>query len=220
MNNTKISKTLIANLKHCMDKKNWNANQLSKKSGVSSRSIRYILDEERGASVELIDKLATAFKIETWELLSDNIREELTTYDTNNFYKVPLISSIQAGEPTLITDNSTPDDSEEWIPTLKQYSKSSFALLVKGESMLNPDPHGTSIKEGMIVIIDPETTPNNGDIIAAKYGEGEQEATLKKYIIDLPNHYLEAMNPKYDPIKLTEDWKIIGVVREIINKLR
>lgn len=130
----------------------------------------------------------------------------------------PLISWVQAGELCATIDNYAPGDAEEWIGTSKQYSKSAFALRVNGDSMTNPQS-STSITHGSIIIVDPEIQYENGYIVVAKFGEGEQEATLKKYVIEPPNRYLEPLNQKYDPIKITEDCIIIGVVTETINRL-
>lgn len=86
---------------------------------------------------------------------------------------VPLISAIQAGMWSEIVDNFQPGDADEWLLTDLELSAGSFALTIRGDSML------PEFNPGDRVIIDPAIEPHPGDFVAAK--NGEQEATFKKY---------------------------------------
>jgi len=72
-----------------------------------------------------------------------------------NIKKVPLISLVQAGEWTSIADRIQTEGSEEWQDTTATVSTNSFALRVRGDSMVNPHVF-PSIPEGSIVIVDPD----------------------------------------------------------------
>ena len=87
--------------------------------------------------------------------------------------RIPVISAIQAGMWAEIADNFAPGDADEWLLTDLDMSASSFALTIRGDSML------PEFNPGDRVIIDPEVAPHPGDFVAAK--NGEQEATFKKY---------------------------------------
>lgn len=87
--------------------------------------------------------------------------------------RVPLISAIQAGMWSEIVDNFQPGDADEWLLTDLELSASSFALDIKGLSML------PEFNPGDRVIIDPAVVPLPGDFVAAK--NGDHEATFKKY---------------------------------------
>lgn len=87
--------------------------------------------------------------------------------------QIPLISCVQAGMWTEISDAYAPGDGADWLLTDLDLSAHAFALEIKGESML-PD-----FKPGDRVIIDPEIAPSPGDFVAAK--NGSNEATFKKY---------------------------------------
>ena len=70
-----MKQRVVNNLKilmaaHGMDKK-----ELSSRSGVSPRMVSYILNEERVPSLDVIDSLAKAFRIDGWELTSPYIDE-------------------------------------------------------------------------------------------------------------------------------------------------
>lgn len=86
--------------------------------------------------------------------------------------RIPLISYVQAGDWTGVVDTYQPNDAEEWLLTDAELSSSSFALEIKGDSML------PEFKPGDRVIIDPEINPAPGDFVVAKNGD---EATFKKY---------------------------------------
>lgn len=87
--------------------------------------------------------------------------------------RIPVISYVQAGQMTEACDPYPVGEAEEWLLSDSNLSPSTFALRIKGESML-PD-----FREGDTVIIDPAVEPMPGDFVVAK--NGENEATFKKY---------------------------------------
>lgn len=87
--------------------------------------------------------------------------------------RIPLISHVQAGIWTEVVDNFQPGDADEWLITDLAVSGSTFALEIKGDSML------PEFKPGDRVIIDPEVAPQPGDYVVAK--NGGNDATFKKY---------------------------------------
>lgn len=87
--------------------------------------------------------------------------------------RIPLISFVQAGAWTEANDGFSVGDAAEWLITDLEPSAHTFALEIKGDSML-PD-----FKPGDRVIIDPAVAPLPGDFVVAK--NGDNEATFKKY---------------------------------------
>lgn len=87
--------------------------------------------------------------------------------------RIPLISSVQAGVWTEVVDNFDPGDAQDWLMTDSRLSARSFALEIKGDSMLK------EFKPGDRVIIDPDVAPHPGDFVVAK--NSKEEATFKKY---------------------------------------
>lgn len=65
--------TLIANLKMLMVKTNMTAKQISAKSGVSARMIDYILNGQRGATIETAEKLANVFGLTGWQIIMPSL---------------------------------------------------------------------------------------------------------------------------------------------------
>jgi repressor LexA len=128
----------------------------------------------------------------------------------NGVLRLPLIGTIAAGVPLLATQNI-----EDIVPVpvglLRGKAQECFMLRVKGESMT-----GAHILPDDLVIIQPQATADNGDIVAARIGE---EATIKKFWRHGNRIELQAMNPNYAPIPLRKSdnaaivGKVVGLLR-------
>ncbi|GAA4493592.1 hypothetical protein GCM10023095_04100 [Pseudaeromonas paramecii] len=87
--------------------------------------------------------------------------------------RIPVIDYVQAGCWTEACGHTLADGSIETILTDLELGSRAFALRVKGDSMA-PD-----IIEGDVVVVDPDVSPQPGDIVVAK--NGSHEATIKQY---------------------------------------
>lgn len=125
--------------------------------------------------------------------------------------KVPLISWVQAGRASEVIDLLQPGDADEWIDSTVQIRRHTYALRVEGDSMSPEFP------PGMILIVEPDMDPEIGDFVIAR--NGDDEATFKKYVKDGGTYYLKPLNPAY-PIINAQDYRIVGVVRDAVRKLR
>lgn len=86
--------------------------------------------------------------------------------------RIPLISAVQAGNPT---DHGDPCY-DEFIEVYGQLSSDCYALRVAGDSM------SPLMDNGDIVIVDPNRWPKPGDCIVARSElENLAEATVKRY---------------------------------------
>lgn len=121
--------------------------------------------------------------------------------------KVPLISSIQAGDWCEAIDNFHPGDAGEWIPAPDNHGPHAYALRVVGTSM---EPR---LREGEMVVVDPDRDAESGSVVVARKA-GTQEVTLKQIIREGGETYLKALNPHWpEPIiRMTEEWHICGRV--------
>ena len=129
-----------------------------------------------------------------------------------DLYYLPLISWIQAGEWTEIS-NHHPGDYEQLVPVTRRYSSRAFALKIVGDSMQAPD--GDSFPEGAIISVEPLQEARNGSYVVAQNGHRE-EATFKQLVIDGNRRYLKPLNPRYPIIEITEEITICGVVRQLV----
>lgn len=122
---------------------------------------------------------------------------------------VPLIGRIAAGQPIEALETGM---NRIGVPSMMLSSSSEhYALQVKGDSMIDAGIH-----EGDIVVIQRQSTANNGDIIVALIEDNE--ATLKRLRRKGGAIALEAANPAYgtrlyrtDQVKI--QGKMVGLIR-------
>lgn len=125
---------------------------------------------------------------------------------------LPLVGSIAAGIPLLAQENI-----REWVPVptgLLGRHQNAFLLQVRGDSMIE-----AHILESDLVIVHPQPTATNGDIVVALIND---EATVKRFYQSDKQVLLKPANPAYTPIEVTDDihiqGKVIGVLRSSISE--
>ena len=115
--------------------------------------------------------------------------------------QIPVIGVVTAGLPILAVENQ-----EGTIP----WSEAGcFALRVRGDSMIN-----AGILEGDKVIVRPQSSADNGQIVVARI---EDEATVKRLLRRNGQVWLMPENDNYSPIDGTHA-EIIGVVRGVVRE--
>lgn len=121
---------------------------------------------------------------------------------------LPLVGTIAAGIPIAAEQNV-----EDLIPVPAQMVRnieSAFLLRVRGDSMT-----GEGIMPRDLVVIKPQQTAVNGDLVAVLLGD---EATVKRIRYEPKGTFLMPSNPNYSPIPVDrEDAKIIGRVVGLIR---
>jgi repressor LexA len=88
--------------------------------------------------------------------------------------------------------------------------KALFALRVKGDSMV-----GAGILDGDLVIVRPQNSAKNGDIVVARIDQ--EDATVKRLVRKPGIIHLAPENPKYRPIPVDENTEIIGKVIRVVR---
>lgn len=126
--------------------------------------------------------------------------------------RVPLISWVQAGAWCEVEDLYAVGDAEEWMPCPTSHGPRTYALRVRGESMLNPHER-RSFRDGDIIFVDPDKLAENGSPVIAKLDDS-QEATFKQLVIEGEERYLKALNPNWPDqiIRINGNATICGVV--------
>lgn len=123
---------------------------------------------------------------------------------------IPIVGVVRAGTPEFAYE-----DIEGYYPLdSSQLHGGAFFLRVKGDSMIND-----AIIEGDLVLIRPQSSGNNGDIIVALIAG---EATLKRFYREKDHIRLQPRNPNMEAIivpageELTIIGKAVKVVRDIV----
>lgn len=139
------------------------------------------------------------------ELLVDN--EYLNQDD--GLIKVPLLGKVTAGSPIEAIER--PNEFFSLPASLIPNKKEVFSLDVSGDSMIN-----AGIFDGDIVIVQRQSTANNGDIVVAM--TEDNEVTLKRFYKEKDFVRLQPENDYLSPIILPNVsilGKAIGLYRKI-----
>ena len=121
---------------------------------------------------------------------------------------VPIVGEIAAGGPI----EAYQDASETLaIPDILAPTGDAYVLKVRGDSMI--DAH---IEDGDYVLIRPQSTARDGDIVVAQVEENA--VTLKRFFKEQGRVRLQPANPNYPPQFYPDvriQGKLIGVIRRL-----
>ena len=120
---------------------------------------------------------------------------------------LPLVGRVAAGAPVLAEENI-----EEYIdvPEIAGGDAGEYVLRVHGDSMKN-----AGILEGDFVVVRPQDTATDGEIVVALVGE---EATVKRFFRESDHIRLQPENEAMDPIRVREVQilgRVVGVCRRV-----
>ena len=121
---------------------------------------------------------------------------------------LPLVGQVAAGQPVLAEENI-----EEYVqvPTIAGGEEGEYVLRVAGDSMRD-----AGILEGDYVVVRPQETAKNGDIVVALLGD---EATVKRYFKERDHVRLQPENEAMKPIR-TKDARVLGRVVGVFRKIK
>ena len=158
------------------------------------------------------EKIEELSKISKYTLENDNLNEELSiTTDSpvvniEDFKKIKFYNTpVSAGKGSFISDYEDYEIVNIDLKLVPQARRCDFALRVRGDSM-QPNYY-----DGDTVFIREQPSLDNGQIGIFIY---EEEAYIKKYVMNENGVYLFSLNKKYPPIKIEEysSFKICGIV--------
>ena len=116
--------------------------------------------------------------------------------------QIPVVGVVTAGLPILAVENQEGTMCWDGDPNC-------VALRVRGDSMIN-----AGILSGDKVVVRPQTTADDGQIVVARIGD---EATVKRLSRRNGRIWLLPENPAYEPINGTEA-ELIGLVKAVVRE--
>ena len=116
--------------------------------------------------------------------------------------QIPIVGVVTAGVPILAVENQEGTMAWDGDP-------SCFALRVRGDSMV-----GAGILSGDKVVVRPQQTAMDGEIVVARIGD---EATVKRLRRRNGQIWLMPENDAYEPIDGSEA-EIIGLVKAVVRE--
>ena len=129
----------------------------------------------------------------------------LELVETPKGHIVPLLGKVTAGQPILAQQYI---EDELVLPDWLAPDDSTFALRVSGESMIE-----AGILDGDIVLVRPQRTAENGDIVVALIGD---EATVKRIYYENRRVRLQPENAAMAPIFASSVivlGRVVGLIR-------
>jgi repressor LexA len=120
---------------------------------------------------------------------------------------LPLVGSVAAGQPVLAEENI-----EEYVsvPEAAGGGDGEYLLRIRGDSMKN-----AGILEGDLVVVRPQDTAREGEIVVALLGE---EATVKRFFREADHIRLQPENETMEPIR-SREVKVLGRVVGLLRSL-
>ena len=115
---------------------------------------------------------------------------------------IPVVGVVTAGVPILAVENQEGQMAWDGDPAC-------FALRVRGESMI-----GAGILNGDKVVVRPQQTAEDGQIVVARIGD---EATVKRLHRRNGEIWLMPENDAFEPIDGTEA-ELIGLVKAVVRE--
>lgn len=162
---------------------------------------------EIGAAVGLRSTASVSYHIQALQdkglLLSPDSKGRKRSIVTNvRPGQIPVVGVVTAGMPILAVENQEGTMAWDGDPGC-------FALRVRGDSMVN-----AGILSGDHVVVRPQQTANDGQIVVARIGD---EATVKRLKLAGGQVWLMPENENYQPIDGSEA-EIIGLVKAVVRK--
>ena len=121
--------------------------------------------------------------------------------------QLPVVGQVAAGQPVLAEENIEDYVS---IPEIAGGEEGEYVLRVSGDSMKD-----AGIFEGDYVVVRPQQTAQDGEIVVALVGE---EATVKRFYREADHVRLQPENEAMEPIRTREVTvlgRVVGVCRRM-----
>jgi repressor LexA len=158
---------------------------------------------ERGAAQ------SRAIRLTPTAALRLGLSSELVPQSTaGEAHLVPVIGEIAAGGPIEAYQEATETMA---VPDLLAPGGDAYVLKVRGDSMIE-----AHIADGDFVLIRPQSTARNGDIVVAQVEENA--VTLKRFFKEQGKVRLKPANPDY-PDQVYDDVRIQGKLIGVIRRL-
>jgi repressor LexA len=120
---------------------------------------------------------------------------------------LPVVGQVAAGQPILAEENV-----EDYVdlPPIAGGDAGEYILRVSGDSMKD-----AGILGGDYVVVRPQETASDGDIVVALVGE---EATVKRYFREADHVRLQPENDSMEPIR-TREVRVLGTVVGVCRRV-
>lgn len=178
--------------------------------GVKKSSISQWENDEHSPSGDNLAQLSKVFGVSAHWLATGKGSPELSNVEPAVLpqgNRVPILSYVQAGNWREMCEQATAfDGNVEYVSAGGEIGPYGFGLWLRGDSML------PQFKEGDLIVVDPDESPQPGDYVVAK--NGSDEATFKKY---RPRGIDESGQEVFELVPLNDDYPTMHSDRQHIQ---
>ena len=191
--------------------------ELAKRVGITQQSLQKIEDGRTQNPRKLLNLAKALGCSPEWLQLgttteiresSSHYHNESASHGSLSTHQRPILSAFQAAQ---WPNHSLDLEQQTYLDTPPDTSPSAFWFKVIGDSMTSTS--GISIPEGYFILVEPDLTAKNGDLVVVKLANST-EVTFKKWVVDVGQTYLKPLNSDYRAIEVSQDLAIIGVVTQ------
>lgn len=184
---------------------------LAKLIGLTRGQIGHYLKDRRSPPIETLYKIAKAIETDPRDLIGDD--------------SPPYYEAAAKAPPSKTIPNLRVSEIDEWLynPIIKKHhrmiqmpvtgkniSPKAFLFEVTGSAMVNPHNQSRSVIPGEHVLVEPEVTPQSGQLVLVKFGENDFR--IRQYQEDGARKFLKSFEPHL-PIDILEDsYVIMGTI--------
>ncbi len=204
----KINCLVMNRIKEILELKGVKQTWLVERLNKSYNMVNSYVQNRRQPSLEILYEIANLLQVEARELLDSNqlVSKESKTGDT---VEIPLVGSVSCGLPIFAQENI-----EAQIPVSTKLIRKSakyFILRAFGDSM-----NKKGINSGDLLLVKQQQVAENKDLVLALV---DDDATVKEFINNGDTVVLKphSTNPKHQPIILTTDFRIQGIIEKVIK---
>ena len=213
--------------------------EFGEKLNVSNQFVSQVEVGKRNVGLRFLKKVSETFGVKLMELIGEEEKFVITEDDESFIMKflktltveekaqilktiyrikkiplreIPVVGYARAGEPLELVEITDPID----VLTLpmNETKNVSYAVIVRGDSMKDK-----GIEDGDILLVDPESPVENGQLVIAVI---DNKVTFKKLKKENGRIFLEPANEHYERIELTPDMdvKLLKVAMVLSKKGR
>lgn len=178
--------------------------------GVKKSSISQWENDEHSPSGDNLAQLSKVFGVSAHWLATGKGSPELSNVEPAVIpqgNRVPILSYVQAGNWREMCEQAIAfDGNVEYVSAGGEIGPYGFGLWLRGDSMV------PLFKEGDLIIVDPDESPQPGDYVVAK--NGSNEATFNKY---RPRGIDENGQEVFELVPLNDDYPTMHSDRQHIQ---